>query len=71
MYIPRDIQTQIFQALQFFPVLVISGARQAGKTTALREILPDYHYVSLDTSPALLNRLSVTRSLFSPPTHPL
>jgi len=48
MYIPRDIQTQIFQALQFFPVLVISGARQAGKTTALREILPDYHYVSLD-----------------------
>ena len=48
MYIPRDIQTQIFQALQFFPVLVISGARQAGKTTALREILLDYYYVSLD-----------------------
>ena len=48
MYIPRDIQEQIFQALQFFPVLVITGARQAGKTTVLREVLPDYHYVSLD-----------------------
>jgi predicted AAA+ superfamily ATPase len=28
--------------------LVISGARQAGKTTTLREILSDHHYVSLD-----------------------
>ncbi|MFA5513439.1 MAG: DUF4143 domain-containing protein [Sphaerochaetaceae bacterium] len=48
MYIPRDIQTQITQAIQYYPVLIVTGARQVGKTTALRKILPAYNYVSLD-----------------------
>ncbi|MFA5448180.1 MAG: ATP-binding protein [Sphaerochaeta sp.] len=48
MYIPRDIQTQIEQALQFFPVISLTGARQSGKTTALRTILSSYNYVSLE-----------------------
>ena len=48
MYIPRNIEKQIKQAMKFFPVLVLTGARQAGKTTALREILPNYNYISLD-----------------------
>ncbi len=30
------------------PVVVISGARQTGKTTLVRHLFPDYHYVSLD-----------------------
>lgn len=48
MFIPRDIEKQIKQALQFFPVVVVTGARQAGKTTALCEIFPEYTYISLD-----------------------
>ena len=31
-----------------FPALVLTGARQAGKTSLLRKLFPDYTYVSLD-----------------------
>lgn len=31
-----------------FPVLVLTGARQVGKTTLLRELFPNHHFVSLD-----------------------
>lgn len=31
-----------------FPALVLSGARQAGKTTLLKQTFPSFHYVSLD-----------------------
>jgi uncharacterized protein len=31
-----------------FPVVVLTGARQVGKTTLLRHLFPDYNYVSLD-----------------------
>jgi predicted AAA+ superfamily ATPase len=48
VYIPRDIKKQITQALKFFPVVALTGARQVGKTTVLRKILPNYNYISLD-----------------------
>ena len=31
-----------------FPAVVLTGARQTGKTTLLTRLFPDYHYVSLD-----------------------
>ena len=31
-----------------FPALVVTGARQTGKTTLLTKLFPDHHYVSLD-----------------------
>lgn len=31
-----------------FPALLLTGVRQTGKTTLLRHLLPDYHFVSLD-----------------------
>lgn len=31
-----------------FPAIVLTGARQTGKTTLLKELFPDYGYVSLD-----------------------
>jgi predicted AAA+ superfamily ATPase len=34
--------------VESFPAVVLTGARQAGKTTLLREIFPNYRYVSLD-----------------------
>lgn len=33
-----------------FPVVVVSGARQVGKTTLLRHVFPDYDYVVFDAS---------------------
>jgi hypothetical protein len=39
---------RISTLLQFFPALVLTGARQTGKTTLLQESFPHYRYVSLD-----------------------
>ncbi len=36
------------QAAAQFPALVVTGARQTGKTTVLRELFPRHTYVSLD-----------------------
>lgn len=46
--IARKIQNDIVDLLKFYPALVLTGARQAGKTTLLQELFSDYNYVSLD-----------------------
>ncbi len=46
--IARTVGRQITSLLGYFPALVLTGARQTGKTTLLRESFPDYRYVSLD-----------------------
>ena len=48
MWIPRIIHNQIIAALQQRPALILTGARQTGKTSLIRRMLPDYRYVSLD-----------------------
>lgn len=48
-YIKRDIEDQVRKYTESFPVVSITGPRQCGKTTALREIFgSEYAYVSLD-----------------------
>lgn len=47
-YKKRWIGTQISSAIKTFPVVVISGARQVGKSTFLQNEFPDFKYVSLD-----------------------
>ncbi len=47
-YYHRNIEAILQKALTGFPVLVITGARQTGKSTMLRNILPIYRYVTLD-----------------------
>jgi len=44
----REISKKINKLSMEFPVLVLTGARQVGKTTLLRELFPDHNYVSLD-----------------------
>ena len=44
----RDSQDRILKLSQFFPAVVLTGARQTGKTTLLRTLFPDHNYVSLD-----------------------
>jgi uncharacterized protein len=48
MWIERDIAQKIKDLAQRFPVVVLTGARQTGKTTLLQKLFADYTYVSLD-----------------------
>ncbi|MCL2831805.1 MAG: ATP-binding protein [Treponema sp.] len=50
MYINRTLDKVIRQAADFFPAVIVTGPRQAGKTTVLENyILKKGNYVSLDT----------------------
>jgi len=51
MYIERDAEQHIVKRMAFFPVMVVTGARQAGKTTLMRKLFPEWAYFNLE-SPA-------------------
>jgi uncharacterized protein len=44
----RKITTSILEMLNKFPILVLTGPRQSGKTTLLRNIFSDYRYVNFE-----------------------
>ncbi|MBF0441236.1 MAG: ATP-binding protein [Oligoflexales bacterium] len=48
VFINRKIEQQIHEVVKYFPALVLTGARQMGKTTLLQQLFPDYNYVTLD-----------------------
>jgi hypothetical protein len=48
MFIPRQIASVIQAQQSKFPVLAVTGPRQSGKTTLLKELFHDYRYVSLE-----------------------
>lgn len=47
-YIERTITAAIMQALPYYPVIVITGPRQVGKTTLCRHIFSDYKEYNLE-----------------------
>lgn len=48
-YLPRTISRTLQQLSAFFPCVLITGARQVGKSTLLRHLLPEgMRYVTLD-----------------------
>ncbi len=47
-YVRRDLEPRILTAAEQFPVIVVTGPRQTGKSTLLKELFPDYPYVTLD-----------------------
>ncbi|MDP7420300.1 MAG: AAA family ATPase [bacterium] len=63
MYIPRTLETCVGAASQQFPILLITGARQVGKTSLLRKIFPDYGYVTLDI-PSVAEQAETNPELF-------
>src|SRR6202051_2735864 len=48
MWIPRDVEGRLKRSAQTRPVIVLTGARQTGKTSTFRHLFPDYAIVSLD-----------------------
>jgi predicted AAA+ superfamily ATPase len=46
--IPRHAASRILRLLQGFPVVTVTGPRQSGKTTLVRELLPNMPYVTLE-----------------------
>ncbi|MDP2423194.1 MAG: ATP-binding protein [Bacteroidales bacterium] len=48
MFVPRVLSVKLQQAAQQFPVLFLTGPRQSGKTTLLKQTFPDYRYVNLE-----------------------
>ncbi len=49
MYKNRTIETVIINTIEQFPILLLTGPRQVGKTTVLKHILgEDYRYVTMD-----------------------
>ena len=49
MYQPRSISTAILKAQKAYPVLVLTGPRQSGKTTLCRHLFPDFLYQNLES----------------------
>ena len=45
---PREIAASVRRMAMHFPAVVVTGARQTGKTTLLTKLFGDYNYVSLD-----------------------
>jgi len=48
MYRERFLSGKLRQMVASFPVVVVSGARQVGKTTLIRHLFPEFDYVVLD-----------------------
>ena len=51
-YITRNLETVVEQVTKEYPVVLVTGPRQVGKTTMLRKLMEgtDRGYVSLDGS---------------------
>lgn len=47
-WVEREISDTLLQAARTRPALVVSGARQTGKTSLVRRLFPTHSYVSLD-----------------------
>src|ERR1700694_5268056 len=48
MWIPRDIEPRLQRSARTRPVVVLTGARQTGKTSTFRRLFPNHMSVSLD-----------------------
>ncbi len=64
MYMPRTLEAFLEKATKQFPVLMVTGARQVGKTTLLQHLAGQKRqYVSLD-NPLILNLAKDDPALF-------
>lgn len=50
MYYHRQLEHKIIESAGEYACITLYGARQTGKSTMVRNLFPDYEYVSLDSS---------------------
>src|SRR5580692_2163866 len=48
MWIPRAVEPRLLRSAKTRPVVVLTGARQTGKTSTFLRLFPNYAFVSLD-----------------------
>lgn len=48
MNVPRRLKSHIEELGLYYPIISLTGPRQAGKTTLLKKMFPSYRYVSLE-----------------------
>ncbi|MBM6699656.1 ATP-binding protein [Bifidobacterium pullorum subsp. saeculare] len=46
--IPRKLADKTRQLAEWFPVVSVTGPRQSGKSTLVRDVFPDYDYLNLE-----------------------
>lgn len=59
-YIKREIEKEFKRIKNLFPVVIITGPRQSGKTTLCRNVFPDYNYINLE-------RISIREQIMESP----
>lgn len=65
MFISREIYNELIESCNTFPVVTITGPRQSGKTTLLKNVFPDKKYVSLEDPDARQLAASDPRSFLN------
>ena len=70
-YRPRRLAAALKRALRTFPATLVTGARQSGKTTLLRNELPRHRYLSLERPDARARALSDPEGFLSEAGVPL
>lgn len=48
MWIPRTLSVKLREAAGQMPIVSVSGPRQSGKTTLVRQVFPEYEYANLE-----------------------
>lgn len=48
IYVPRTLGNEILRSAKEFPVVVVTGPRQTGKSTLLRKLFPSHEYSTMD-----------------------
>ena len=53
-YVPRSLEPELQAAAAEFPVVMVTGPRQSGKSTLLQHVFGDKRYLTLDDVNAVL-----------------
>lgn len=63
-YIARALEKRLYKYEKTYKAVLITGARQVGKSTLLKKVFPDRKYVSLD-DPFLEQQAKEAGSIFA------
>lgn len=65
MYIKREIEEHIKRLASFYPIVTVTGPRQAGKTTLIRHLFPNHTYFNFETNDVRDMAMSDPRAFLS------